>query len=205
MRKARAFMRGLPRSPLVEVAREGIQSQLSLSPIQEFKYATRLAEHGSSRFLCEVLGRGASKTVQDIFAGSLRKRFEEKLRFMSLISYALWDASHPLQTFREACRPDAVELAGLRASVSKALASGNVSSEIAQQDLVALLRTYNILDVHFGQSVPELGGHETAILSSSAPDGLKKLLIREIADSKSIAAKGLLGLPLTPYDTQIQM
>lgn len=201
LHKARAFLRGLPHSPLVELAREGIQGGRALSPAHEFKYALRLAEHGTSRFLCEVLLRGASETVQGIFASALRERFEERLRFISLISYALWEDGHSVSSFREACRPDALGLARLRARVSRALASGNVTSGTAQRDLVPLLREYNILDNHFGPSVPGLGGHEVPILASpAAPEDLKKLVLREMADSRSITSRGLLGLPLTPYD-----
>ncbi len=206
LHRARAFVRGLPKAPFVEVALEGIMGGRSLSQLQEFKYATRLAEHGTTRFLCRTLECGASKTIQDIFASAIRKRFEEKLCFMSVVSYALWQDGHPISTFYNACRQDAEGLAVLRGRISNALASGNVTSEVAQKDLVSILRIYNIADGHFGPRVPELKGHEAAVLASpKAPDDLKKLLVREMADSRSIARKGLLGLPLTPYDFENQM
>jgi hypothetical protein len=202
--KLKAFARGLPYSPLTEVAREGIGKSFSLSPFEESRYAARLAEHGTTGFLCHVLGRGCSRAVQDIFASALRGRFEEKLRFMSAISYALWGAGHGISRFRDACRYDAQELAELRRGASVALASGNLTSGVAQAELVPVLRHYNIADGHFGKCVPELSGHEIPILSSPVvPEELKRRLIRELSDSRGIAAKGLLGLPLTPYDTQM--
>jgi hypothetical protein len=188
------------------VAREGIQGQRSISPTNELKYATRLAEHGTSRFLCKILERGCSRAVQDIFAASLKNRFEEKLRFMSAISYALWADGHPLQTFKEACRWDALDIAELRKNITKTLSSGQVTSPTAQNTLVPILREYNIIDYYFGACVPELSGHEIPVLSSPyASDELKKLIIREMADSRSIVSRGMLGLPLTPYDFENHM
>lgn len=201
MHKMRAFMRGLPYSPLVEVAREGIGRKHSLSSFEEFTYANRLAEHAPSGFLCHVLEKGCSKTIQDIFAPALKKRFEEKLRFMSLISYSLWEGGHGVSTFHRACGWDAHEIAGLRSRVAKTLASGKLTSPVAQVNLVSILRHYNIVDGHFGTKVPELANHELTVLKSpNAPDNLKRVVISEMADSLSIAKKGLRGLPLTPYD-----
>lgn len=206
LQKAKAFVRGLPGSPLLEVAREGIRGKRSLSPLSEFRYAARLAEHGTSRFLCEALEQGCSRNVQDIFATALKNRFDAKLRFISAISYALWEGGHGPAAFAEACRPDALGLSELRKSISKALASGRVSSSPAQKELVPILRHYNILDRYFGVCVPELAGHEIAILvSPDCSDDLKKLVIREMADSRSIPSKGMLGLPLTPYDFEPQI
>ncbi len=195
--KAKAFARGMP-SPLLEVAKEGFLGQHSLTSAQEQKYAERVLMHGSSDLICRVLESGCSENIQDLFAREIQEQFQLKLRQMSAVSFSMHGAGHPVETFINACADDARGLSKIRENVLRAVASKNVTSIRAQNDLAYLCRNYPILDVLFVSKITCLPDQLAALVHSPLPPDILRTFFGQFHDSIKIPKDGL-ALPLSPY------
>jgi len=195
--KAKAFARGFP-SPLLEVAKEGFLGKHSLTSAQEHVYVKRLLFHGKAKLLCEVLESGCSETAQDLFAREIQAQFQLKLRQLSAISFSMHGVGHPVETFVNACSDDAKEISKLRESAIHAVASKNVTSIRAQNDLSYIFRNYPIVDVLFASKITCLPDQLYVLVSTSLPPEVLRTFYGQFHDSIKIPKDGL-ALPLTPY------
>ncbi|MBU0527558.1 hypothetical protein KKE92_03700 [Candidatus Micrarchaeota archaeon] len=196
--KAKAFARGMPTSPLLEVAKEGFLGKHSLTSAQEQKYVERLLTHGSPGLFCGVLESDCSENIQDLFAREIQAHFQLKLRQMSSVSFAMHESSHPVDAFIDACAADAQELSKLREKTIRAVASKNITSIRAQNDLAYLFRNYPILDVLFVSKITCLPDQLDALVHTSLPPETLRIFFGQFHDSLKIP-RSELALPITPY------
>jgi hypothetical protein len=197
--KAKAFARGMPTSPLLEVAKEGFLGKYSLTPTQEQKYVERMLIHGSPSLFCGVLESGCSRNIQDLFARAIQVHFQLKLRQISAVSFAMHESSHPMDAFIDACASDAQELSKLREKAIRAVASKNVTSVRAQNDLAYMCRNFPLLDVIFISKITCLPDQLDALVHTSLPPETLRIFFGQFHDSLKIPSRGHIALPLTPY------
>lgn len=200
--KGSAFFSGIPKfGPLVEVAREGLLGNYSLSYGAQLAYAIRVIGSHNDLQLCGMLRKGVPEKAQIAFAEQIRTGFIAGLRDLRQISEAAKeDAGFGL--WNEHGIPLVRRLVATRDLVCDALLGGTLHSETAQ-DLFSPLFVHNrVLDT-LPKTAADLSGQIKRILESEHPSqNLKGKIIDSVLTSACGQCKEMIGLPPETKDSE---